>query len=313
MGEQCNDDLLNALADGVYFVTPDLKISNWNKSAERISGYAKHEVLGSGCSDNFLRHVDDNGTLLCVEGCPLAATLSDGEPREARVYLHHKLGYRVPVLVRTAALRDEQGQIVGAAEVFSNDGRHIDILREMEVLRKEVLTDPLTEVGNRRFADITLERLEEGMAEGGMPFGVIFADIDHFKVVNDRWGHCTGDVVLKMVAKTLQAALRPFDVACRWGGEEFVMLITNTTERSLVIIAERLRKLVEQSWVQHRGENIQVTISVGAAIADKGELANAVVERADSQMYLSKGAGRNCVFFDGCKVGTLADLTCIGE
>ncbi len=287
--------LLNSMADGVYFVDLDRKVTFWNKAAERISGYAEQEVVGKSCANNILRHVDDNGTELCIHGCPLASTMKDGHVREVEVYMHHKFGHRVPVAVRAAPMRDTTGKIVGAVEIFSNNSKQIDVLKEMEELRKEVFRDKLTGIGNRRFADVTLENYERTLHESGVPFGVIFVDIDHFKKVNDTWGHAVGDNVLCMVAQTLANGLRTLDVACRWGGEEFVIIAPNVTAESLGIMAERLRMLVESSWIDLEGDRLSVTASFGGAISRSGESANDVVGRADKQVYACKEAGRNWV------------------
>ncbi len=295
-------ELLDSLAEGVYFVNLDRQVTYWNKAAERISGYTAKEITGKRCAHNFLRHVDDVGNHLCLAGCPLAATMIDGEIRETSIYMHHKLGHRVPVFVRASPMRDKSGNIVGAVEVFADNGKNINLLKEMEGLRKEVFIDKLTGIGNRRYADISLERLVASMREGGVPFGVVFVDIDHFKAVNDTWGHHVGDLVISMVAKTLTAVLRPLDVACRWGGEEFVVLVPNITIEGLGTVSERLRMLVEQSWVDHEGERIRVTASFGGAVSEEGESAASVVNRADEQVYLSKGSGRNCIHIGGEKV-----------
>lgn len=295
MDQEFYKELLDSLTDGVYFVDLKRQVTYWNKAAERLSGYTAREIMGKSCADNFLRHVDDDGNHLCVFGCPLAATMEDGELREASVYMHHKFGHRVPVFVRASPMRDELGDIIGAVEIFADNSKNIDVLNEMEALRKEVLTDQLTGIGNRRYADITMDRLDELMRDSKVPYGVVFVDIDHFKQVNDTWGHHVGDLVIAMVAKTLKAALRPLDVACRWGGEEFVILVPNTTADGLAIVAERIRMLVEQSWIEHDGERVAVTASFGGAVSKDGEVAVSVVDRADKQVYLSKESGRNCV------------------
>lgn len=295
MDHKFYENLLDSLADGVYFTDLNRIVTYWNKAAERMTGYTAKEVLGKSCADNLLRHVDDKGTELCVVGCPLAATMQDGENREMDVYLHHKLGHRVPVLVRSSPMRDEDGNIIGAVEIFTDNSNNLDVLRELEKLREEVLTDQLTGVGNRRYADITLEGFDRTMRENGVPFGIVMADIDFFKNVNDAWGHHVGDMILKMVAKTMTSILRPLDALCRWGGEEFILLVPNVSAKALVRIAQRLRQLVENSWLDHEGERIRVTISLGGAVSGPGEKSHEVVRKADEQLYRSKEAGRNCV------------------
>ncbi len=287
--------LLDSMADGVYFVDLDRRVTYWNKAAERISGFAAKEVLGNSCADNILRHVDDVGTELCIHGCPLAAAMEDGQVREVEAYMHHKFGHRVPVAIRAAPMRDVDNAIIGAVEIFSNNSKNIDVLHEMEELRREVFRDKLTGVANRRFGEITLENYERTMVESGVPFGVVFVDIDFFKKVNDAWGHAAGDQTLCMVARTLANGLRALDVACRWGGEEFLVIAPNVTVESLAVMAERLRMLVEKSWLEFDGQRLSVTASFGGAVSRKGEKAEAVVARADKQVYESKKAGRNRV------------------
>ncbi|SMC20623.1 PAS domain S-box-containing protein/diguanylate cyclase (GGDEF) domain-containing protein [Desulfacinum hydrothermale DSM 13146] len=295
MDESFYKSLLDAMGDGVYFVDGDRRITFWNKAAERISGFAAPEVLGKSCADNLLRHVDEQGRELCVEGCPLAAVVQDGSMREAHVYMRHKSGHRIPVEVRATAMRDGSGKVVGGVEIFRTTPRRSNIREEIEKLRKEVLTDPLTGVGNRRYAQIRLRECEKDFRKYGVPYGVLFLDIDHFKAVNDTWGHGVGDKVLCMVAGVLDRCLRNLDAACRWGGEEFLILCRNITAEGLETLAERLRMLIEKSWLDHQGRQIRVTASLGGALSRREEMADQTVERADRQLYRSKDEGRNRV------------------
>ena len=90
-------ELLDQVSDGVYFITRDRHITYWNGGAERITGYSAGDVAGRSCSEGILRHINGDGRQLCLSGCPLVGVMKDGKPREARVYLHHKDGHRVPV------------------------------------------------------------------------------------------------------------------------------------------------------------------------------------------------------------------------
>src|SRR5512138_2173073 len=124
-------NVIDNLYDGVYFVDRDRRITYWNKGAERITGYTAEHSIGRRCRDNLLNHVTANGIPLCQEHCPLAAVMEDGQEREAEVFLHHADGYRVPVLVRGAPLRDESGNIIGAVESFSNNASLMDTRRKL--------------------------------------------------------------------------------------------------------------------------------------------------------------------------------------
>ncbi|WP_197723432.1 sensor domain-containing diguanylate cyclase [Desulfovibrio ferrophilus] len=294
-GLALSDMLLENLFDGVYYVDRDRTITYWNKSAERITGFDRSEVLGSSCSHGILRHINDMGTELCDHGCPLKKTLQDGRTREIEVFLHHKDGHRVPVAVRAAPVFDDQGGVVGAVEVFNDISRRKNVLKELQQLRQEVYLDELTQIGNRKFANLTLDARMVEQKEHKVNFGVVFCDIDHFKRVNDTYGHDIGDRVLSMVARSLEGSLREMDVACRWGGEEFLLIIPNTDLEGLGTIAERARMFVERSWFDLEEQRINVTISMGGAVLGAGETMDFLIRRADENMYASKQGGRNRV------------------
>lgn len=298
MNQMFYQTLLNSVTDGIYFVDANRRITYWNKAAERLSGYTASEVMGKTCSKNLLRHEDENGDSLCDKGCPLTATLFDGEERHINIYMRHKLGHRIPITVQATPMLDSNGNIIGAVEVFAENSESLNIRREMELLRKEVLTDELTGIGNRRYAEITMRNLDHAMEQNLAPFGVLFIDIDDFKSVNDTYGHYIGDQVLRMVAQTLMKSLRFLDVICRWGGEEFVVFVPNTTIENLTIMAERLRRLVERSWIMHKKQKISVTASFGGAMSRPNEYSLAVIARADKQLYRCKNAGRNRTVID---------------
>jgi len=290
-------EILDQLHEGVYLVDPQRVIRYWNNGAERISGYSAREVVGSRCADNILIHVDDEGTSLCTHGCPLAGTMTDGESREVEIYLHHKQGYRLPVHVRTAPLRDASGRIVGGIEIFSENLARPALREEIETLRQLALQDNLTQIANRRYTEMTLRTRHDEFTRYSWPYGVLLIDIDHFKRFNDTYGHNVGDRVLQTVAKTLASNVRSFDLVGRWGGEEFVVILEKIDPQSLRDRAELLRRLVEHTKVRHEGEELSVTMSCGGGVVRVGEHPEDLVKRADELLYRSKEAGRNrCTF-----------------
>jgi diguanylate cyclase (GGDEF)-like protein/PAS domain S-box-containing protein len=285
------EDLLDQISDGVYFVTRDRHITYWNGGAERITGFSAGEVLGHSCSEGMLRHIDDTGRQLCLGGCPLAAVMTDGEPREAQVYLHHKEGQRVPVTVRGRALRDGEGAIVGSVEVFSP--RTLNPFAGQRRVNKDDLLDPVTGLPPRRLGELNLQTLMRAVAEGVTTMGVLFIDADHFKNINDTLGHKTGDRVLRMVAQSTANGLRRGDIPIRWGGDEFLVLLPGIDQAALHATAERVRILVENSWIQERRAQVRVSVSVGATMAVPTDTVDDLVDRADRLMYASKHGGRN--------------------
>ncbi|PLX68258.1 MAG: sensor domain-containing diguanylate cyclase [Denitrovibrio sp.] len=285
--------ILDYINIGIYYVDSNMKITFWNKSAEKISGFTAEEVTGKCCADNILRHVDEKGTELCIYGCPLGATLKDGKEREAKVYLHHKDGHRVPVSVGVTAIYNDNRDIIGAVEIFTDVTSSLDLIKEMEKLKEEVFTDALTQVGNRKYADNILEQRLSDWNTFKAPFSLYFIDADHFKNVNDTYGHTAGDSVLKMIARSIMAAMRPFDSVCRWGGEEFIVVVPNIDSNNVEPIGERIRMLIESSWLDYEGEKIRVTASIGCSTVTDVDTVEDIIQRADRAMYQSKENGRN--------------------
>lgn len=290
--------LLDRIADGVYLVNTQRTILFWNQAAERISGYSSEQVLRSCCSDNLLMHVDDIGNNLCMSGCPLHATMEDGQPREVDIYLHHREGYRVPVHIHTMAVFDQEGRIRGAVETFRDNTTHMSALERIKELEEVAFLDPLTGLANRRYMDGVFESRFASLKRHDTPFGVILADVDNFKQFNDAHGHDVGDKVLQMIAKTLAHNCRPYDVVGRWGGEEFLIVTAHANGEEHRQLAERLRVLTQRSQLQIQQDNFFVTASFGATMARCDDTVETLLGRVDELLYRSKAQGRNCVTFE---------------
>lgn len=292
------ESIVENLYDGLYFVDQDLVITYWNKAAERISGFAAEEVLGKSCSDSILTHIDSDGNHLCTGMCPLAATIADGTNREAEIYMHHKNGHRIPVSVRVSTLTDKDNNVIGGIEIFTDiSNRSTNELRVKE-LEKMALLDNLTQLANRNYIEREIQSRFEEKKRLNVPFGVLFMDIDHFKQFNDRYGHDVGDDVLKFVANTFVSDARPFDLYGRWGGEEFLGIIRNITERNLKHLGNRVLNLIENSYITHNDKKLRVTISIGATLVRETDTMESLIKRVDKLLYKSKAAGRNCLTMD---------------
>jgi diguanylate cyclase (GGDEF)-like protein/PAS domain S-box-containing protein len=289
-------NIIENLYDGVYFVDRDRRITYWNKGAERISGYSAAQVIGRRCRDNLLNHVTANGVSLCQDHCPLAAVMQDGKPREAEVYLHHADGYRVPIMVRATALKDEEGNIIGAVESFSNNENVINARRRLNEMNQLARTDSLTRIGNRQHIERRIRAAVVEFEDSQSMAGLLFMDIDHFKKINDTYGHDAGDLALCMVANTFRLALRVTDTVGRWGGEEFIAILHDISgERALSAAAEKVRTLIEASRLDFNGNSLTVTASIGATLLYSNDTPKSLVRRADGLMYRSKQAGGNRV------------------
>lgn len=288
--------ILGNTFEGIYFVDTNRMITFWNEGAERITGFSANEVLGKRCKDKVLTHVDENGNNLCLDGCPLQNTIDDGEIREASVYLHHKKGHRVPVSVKSIPMYEGEF-IVGAVEIFIDDSEKHEVLKDVEAYKILSMMDQLTELPNRRYIDSFLSSKYNEYKDLGIEFGVLFMDIDKFKKFNDTYGHIVGDEVLKMISKTFLGLTRTTDLIGRFGGEEFIAILIGVNEISLMEKAEKLVKLIENSAINYMGEELKVTISIGATLINDEDTVETILNRADEMLYKSKQNGRNQVTF----------------
>jgi diguanylate cyclase (GGDEF)-like protein len=173
----------------------------------------------------------------------------------------------------------------------------IESHRARAALEQQVATDGLTGLHNRRFMIEAFPRQLERCLRGQKPVSLLMLDVDHFKAYNDGHGHQAGDAVLRNVARVLHAAVRPDDLLCRYGGEEFSVLLPGASASVAVEAAERLRAAVAAALiVDPEGRLLPpVTVSIGLAEAIAGDALDDLTRRADRALYRAKGDGRNCV------------------
>lgn len=182
-----------------------------------------------------------------------------------------------------------------AADVVIRDNcslaepRAID--RAIDFFHDEARKDGLTQIFNRASTVHFGEKMLNKSHKQNKPFAAIILDIDHFKSINDTWGHPEGDKVIKMVASIVQQAMRESDICGRWGGEEFVCLLPGATEEVALKVAERIRLTIQENLTEPR----PITVSLGVALARPGVALGNIISEADKALYISKNSGRNRV------------------
>jgi diguanylate cyclase (GGDEF)-like protein len=167
-------------------------------------------------------------------------------------------------------------------------------IQAREQLYLQATRDGLTGVYNRRFMEEAIQREVAEMGRTGYPLSLLMVDIDYFKRINDQYGHSYGDQVLINVAQIIASKVRPFDVVCRYGGEEFLLLLPNTAPSTALARAEELRLTVSE-LVHSANTAEQITVSVGVTTLMQGTSSAALLKRVDQALYQAKAAGRNCV------------------
>lgn len=164
-----------------------------------------------------------------------------------------------------------------------------------ESLEQAAVTDSITGLHNRRYFDDALREYLEAFQRIGKPVGMMILDLDHFKVINDTYGHDVGDEVLRVVSKCLAEFTRHHDVVARIGGEEFAVLSPNIGEKQLFDFANRIRSAVADLKVKSGDVIVKVTVSAGIAVWDGKESGEKLYQRTDRQLYAAKHSGRNRV------------------
>lgn len=169
-----------------------------------------------------------------------------------------------------------------------------------EQAKEQSFSDDLTRLGNRRMFNLRLEMEVDQALVSGSPLCLAIIDLDHFKNVNDKYGHSAGDAVLSQFASRAREQVRTTDLLCRIGGEEFALITPNAPIHIATTVAERIRNVIEATdFVAPDGTVIKITVSVGVSILKSPVLsAHTLMERADAALYASKSAGRNCVTID---------------
>lgn len=231
MKDKLSIEIFENVSDGVYVLDRDRKILFWNRKAEEMTGYTKSDVIGKRCQDNILKHIDEKGNELCLGSCPLVKAMEEKEVKEAKVFLHHKEGYRVPVFVIGIPVFDEKGEVIGAVEIFRENFKERDFEEEIRKLRELAFIDELTKVLNRRGLEYYLRMKLREAKRRKRTIGILFVDVDDFKRINDDFGYVVGDEVLRFVAMTIRKNIRMGDVVARYGGDEFVVIVDLDEER----------------------------------------------------------------------------------
>ena len=280
--------VMDNLVEGVYVIDTEKRIVYWNEAAAKITGYLRTQVLGGRCGHAMLGHTDIRGVPLCDGQCPMEMALG-GRRTEVEVMVFNSAGEPIPVLMETMPVRNAHGRIVGAAQVFRDHSRFHETAERLIQMKHAAMEDPVTHVGNRRRIQGVLEARLREFDRYGMQVGIIFADINDFKRINDTWGHETGDRVLEAVARVFRQTIRRVDTLGRWGGDEFVCVIPHAVCDEIESMADRLRMNVRRLVITLDDKSrFRPSLSVGTAVVRPGDTPETLVGRADLAMYEHK-------------------------
>lgn len=300
-------NVLETLYDGFYVLDSDMRFVVWSVGAESLIGRSAAEMLGQSYNRNLIGHADSEGTPLDDAGCPVRQVSSTGRAACREVKVQHTNGSWKAVELQSIPLFDQDGQLRGVAQIFNDLQADKSSGSQYRDLKAQASRDPLTGIANRRELETQAAKLlEEFRAAGPTPsedkrFSVIFADIDHFKSLNDTHGHGFGDRVLIEFAATLDAETFNGEFVARYGGEEFVVLVPERTLEETAELAERLRQTVTRIRVDQE-PNVTITCSFGVAALRDSDSIETLFHRADEALFAAKRGGRNRVELAAAKV-----------
>ncbi|MBP7503017.1 MAG: diguanylate cyclase [Aquabacterium sp.] len=274
---------LDATQDAVMIANAQGEIEFVNHGFELITGYSRVEALGQNPA--MLKSGEHTEAFYGR----LWAAIQSGQTFRAVFINRHKQGHLIHCEETVSPIRDAGGAVTHFVSVIRDQTARA---HTEQTLREQATRDPLTDLLNRRAGEWQLERAFLAAREGQKPFCLIMADVDHFKAINDTWGHPAGDQVLQRVAAVLRTGVRATDSVVRWGGEEFLLVLPNCEQAAALLQAERLRERVADA---EQGEMGRVTVSMGVAELQRGETLANLMERVDQALYQAKHAGRNQV------------------
>ena len=301
--------VMDNISSAVIITDVNLQITHWNKGAEALYGWKEEEVIG---------HLVDNmcGTQFAV-GQQLEAQklLVADKVWQGEIIQQHRSGQAIWVYASVTLLEDGHGKFIGAVtinhdmterkqaeeELLRTKESILDINRTLRrAFEREQLasrTDSLTGAFNRRYFFELLEYEFSASRRYSRPLTLVMFDIDLFKQINDTYGHLTGDTVLEKIVSVVKSQLRETDVLSRYGGDEFVILLSSSNEQDALTLLERIRNELIASPFEVTGTKLDLTISVGiASMHTSMEKSDQLVSLVDQALYAAKNAGRNRVF-----------------
>ena len=272
-------DILNGLQIGVSVLDLQKKIVFWSDGAEKITGYARIDVLGHSCAENILLHCNHNSCDMCVGKCPMAIALHDARPVEGASFIHHKSGHRTPVHTWAIPLRDKHGSIIGIIQTFEGEFAANGPSPNDRSMKEHGWLDNATELPNQAMMQSHLRETLGTFAEIQVPFGVVCLEPHELNQFRARYGQEAATSMLLVLARTLRNAVWPTDFVGRWSEGRFLVILVGCGEAAMQTISDRILMLMASVTIEWWGEELSVAVSMGRTVARAGDTIESLVER----------------------------------
>ncbi len=289
-----HEKLLQSMHDAVIFVDRRQQVLMWNRAAERLTGMPESTVVNKLWSPSLIDLREEHGSTISDNDCPLAYAIESGVQTLQRLTLRARGGNEIAVDAQVVPVFGKDGSAVGATLLMHDASSQISLEERVQQLHRKATRDPLTQLGNRAEFDRVLALFVTSHSQQKRPCALIICDIDHFKQVNDTYGHPAGDSVIVSFAGVLKQLWRPGDLVARYGGEEFVILCADCDNATATQRAEAIRGEISSIMHPELG-NRPITASFGVTEIQPGDTAETMLRRADRALLQAKDSGRNMV------------------
>jgi len=288
---------MDVFLDAFCVVDTQNRVVDFNVAFTELCGESYRKILKTG---DFCALVH---TELCPGNCPAKRIVTEGRPlRLDELSGGTKAFPTLQLIFGGVPIQDEAGATIGALITIRNVSAESELQKKYDQRKQESIVDGLTRLYNKVYTEAMLLRMTKSLSRDLDHLSVVMVDIDHFKKVNDTYGHRAGDFVLATVAQMLQGESRDTDIVGRFGGEEFMAVLGNSDATGSFSFSERFRKRVAAAEIMFEGTHIPVTVSLGSATLSAKTatgtpeaLIRDAVSRADAALYWAKANGRNQV------------------
>lgn len=276
---------INISPYGIIVFSEELSIIFFSKSAYKITGFKQSEIIGKKLEDVTILELFSKDN----EEISFEDFLRNLKKNTSKVlYIRHKSNYRFSVKIRFFLFKEKKKKekyIIGIFNIFDT----LDYTRRLVNSIKRISNhDHLTMLPNRKFLEFLINKKLHEFKRYNSKFGIILFDINNFKSINDNFGHIIGDDILIDFSRTISKNLRNCDILGRWGGDEFIALITNVDEDKIETIMKKLTEIIKNKLFLITAEGLHLTVSAGFSIIRKKDNLQTLVDRADKNMYEDK-------------------------
>ncbi len=286
--------LIDSMHDGVIFVDEFKNIFMWSKGAERLTGVSSTAAAGRQFTPALLDMCNTAGRRIKDEACPVSRALASIAQLRQRLEILGRQGEHVAIDLHAIPVLSPEGELRGATVLLQDAQSEASLEEKCDALHDEVTKDPMTKVANRAEFDRMLALFIEAHQQASLPCSLIMSDIDHFKSINDTFGHQAGDDAIITVANLLKTMCRSGDLVARYGGEEFAVLCADCTMADAAARADQIRKKLSETPHASLGTR-KLTSSFGVAQLQPGDTPETLLRRSDEALLQAKQQGRNQV------------------